>query len=154
MSTPNPTAAAAPLSFWQRILAFFSGAGTALTKAHAVVQQVSATVAADAPALVVDAKIAEDLAGHPELNIITDAAAGTLQATNAVIQSGSVTAALTNAEGALASLHAATAALQVNASKAGLAVVPAVSVSVAATAVEALPAVSATIAAAPVLPAA
>lgn len=147
-------AVAAKPSLWQRILAFFQGTGTALANTHAIVQQVSSTLSTEAVALAPTAEVIETLAGHPELAAITGAVAGTAEATNAVVQSGSVTAALTNAEGALANLHAAQAALQTNAAKAGLPIAPVASVTVAAAAVQALPPVSATVAAAPVLPAA
>lgn len=119
VSTPTPVASSTS-TLWQRIVAFFTGTSAGLAKVHAVVQQASAVLAADTPALASDAKIIEDLSGHPELAQVTDVMAGTVEATNAVIQSGSVVAALTNVEAHQANFLAAADALKANLSKAGI----------------------------------
>lgn len=74
------------------------------------IKTVSGNIAAAAPALATDAELAEALSGNAELVPVTQAATGALVAGNAVLQAGSVQAALVNAHAAVTAVESAVAA--------------------------------------------
>lgn len=112
--TTLPAAASTPESWVQRTLdrikadlaLLFAASGPVQTD----IKTVSGSIAAAAPALATDAELAEALSGNAELVPVTQAATGALVAGNAVLQAGSVQAALVNAHAAVTAVESAVAA--------------------------------------------